>query len=98
MSFFMGFATATLISIMIVSLYVFFKEEFKKKYNSNIIPGQAYYVQSLGEVTVMDAGAGVGDSGPKFEPETTMRTVSPKKPRTFTYYSDKGRVYDIYAD
>lgn len=52
MQFFVGFATATLIFIISLCLYVFFNEENKKRYRKNILPGHEFYVHRIGEIKV----------------------------------------------
>ena len=55
MTFFMGFIASSLVFVMFISLFVLLKEEIAKKAYNKIIPGQTYYVQSLGEVTVTES-------------------------------------------
>lgn len=52
MQFFVGFATATLIFIISLCLYVFFNEENKKRYSKNILPGHEFYVHRIGEIKI----------------------------------------------
>ena len=52
MDFFMGFLTSSILSAIFFCVYVFLKEEIRKNRFRNIIPGQTYYVQSIGKVTV----------------------------------------------
>ena len=52
MDFFMGFLTSSLAYGIFTCIFVFLREEFSKNKIYNIIPGQQYYVQSIGKVTV----------------------------------------------
>jgi len=54
MEFFMGFLTASILSTIFFCIYVFLKEEVKKSKFNNIIPGQSYYVQSIGKVIIQN--------------------------------------------
>ncbi len=54
MNFFMGFLTSSILSAIFFCIYIFLKEEVKKNKFNNIIPGQSYYVQSIGKVIVQD--------------------------------------------
>ena len=52
MQFFVGFATATLVFIISLCLYVFFNEENKKRNRRNILPGHEFYVHRIGEIKI----------------------------------------------
>ena len=52
MQFFVGFATATLVFIISLSLYIFFNEENKKRHRKNILPGHEFYVHRIGEIKI----------------------------------------------
>lgn len=52
MEFFMGFLTSSILSTIFFCVYIFLKEEVRKNRYRNIIPGQTYYVQSIGKVIV----------------------------------------------
>ena len=52
MQFFVGFATATLVFIISLCLYIFFNEENKKKHRKNILPGHEFYVHRIGEIKI----------------------------------------------
>lgn len=52
MNFFMGFLTSSILSAILFCIYVFLKEEDKKNRFNTIIPGQTYYVQSIGKVII----------------------------------------------
>lgn len=54
MEFFMGFLTSSILSTIFFCIYIFLKEEVKKSKFNNIIPGQSYYVQSIGKVIIQD--------------------------------------------
>ena len=52
MQFFVGFATATLVFIISLCLYIFFNEENKKKHRKSILPGHEFYVHRIGEIKI----------------------------------------------
>ena len=54
MEFFIGFLTSSILSTIFFCIYIFLKEEVKKSKFNNIIPGQSYYVQSIGKVIIQD--------------------------------------------
>lgn len=54
MEFFMGFLTSSILSTIFFCIYIFLKEEVKKSKFNNIIPGQSYYVQSIGKVIIQN--------------------------------------------
>ena len=52
--FFYGFLVFVHFVCNFFCIYIFLKEEIKKNKFNNIIPGQSYYVQSIGKVIVQD--------------------------------------------
>jgi hypothetical protein len=58
MEFFAGFMTAFVLFAIFFCMYVFLQEEIKKRKISNIVPGQSYYVQSIGKVLIKKVDEG----------------------------------------
>lgn len=52
LNFALGFMSATLIYTMFFCLYIFVQEEKRKSKQRSLIPGQKYFVPSIGKVTI----------------------------------------------